>query len=86
MTVFVIKEECHGFIGVAATEQAVNRFLLDTDWVQEYSGVWVDNDDGGDYIPICERYGENWKEVFLAMDKSQLADMGFYIREEDVWE
>ena len=89
MSVIIIKEESHGFIGVAASMTAAKRFLLDTDWVNAYTMLYIEereNEDGDHWFPLIDLYGENWKEAYMGFDKELLADMGFYFREEEVYE
>ena len=84
MTVIVIKEECHGVIGVAANERAAKQMLIDIDWVNKYSELW--SEEKLKWISLVELYGKNWLEEFLNFTKKQMEDMGYYLREEEVYE
>lgn len=89
MTIYVVSEENHGEIIYAATEEAAKRALLETDWVGQYSDIWIDNEEekyGGHNVTLMELYGENWKEEFMKMNSDALENMGFYINTEEVWE
>ena len=41
MKVIAIHEENHGFIGVATTQRAAWRFIIEADWFSAYEEVWV---------------------------------------------
>ena len=89
MTIFIVSEENHGEIIYAATEEAAKRALIDTDWVDFGSTIWIENKEekyGGHYMSLQELYGENWKEEFMKMDSEALENMGFYISDQEVWE
>lgn len=81
MTVICIVEDNHGLIGIAATEKAAKQWLIDTDWVSEYSELWVREED--EWRSLLELYGENWSEEFFKFTKDQLEDMGFFF---ETWE
>lgn len=88
-TVFVVSEESHGTIGVTASMTAAKRFLLATNWVNAYTMLYVEereDEDGEHWFPLIDLYGENWKETYMDFDTDLLADMGFYFREEEVYE
>lgn len=63
MTVYLIDEENHGSIGVAATREAAIDWLIKTDWITEVSDFW--NDKEKDYVTVKELFGEHWKEELL---------------------
>lgn len=89
MTVFTIVEDNYGLIGIAANERAVKQFLLDADWVNSDTDIWIRNKSekyDGHYTSLKEQYGNNWEESFFAMNANQLEDMGFFIHEEEVYE
>ena len=89
MNVIIIKEESHGTIGVAASETAAKQFLLENDWVNAYAMLYVEereDEDGEHWFPLIDLYGENWKETYMNFDVDRLEDMGFYFREEEVYE
>ena len=89
MKVYLISEENHGHIGVAATHKAALQWLIASDWVRSRSEIWVPNESerwGGHEVPLVELYGENWEEKFLQFSREPLENMGFYICEVDVFE
>ena len=40
MKVFMVSEECHGFIFLAATFEAAKRELIKSKWVSRYNPIW----------------------------------------------
>ena len=89
MNVIIVKEENHGFIGVAASMTAAKRFLLSTHWVTAHTMLYVEereDEDGEHWFSLIDLYGENWEEAYMGFDTDLLADMGFYFREEEVYE
>lgn len=88
-TVFVVSEESHGIIGVATSMTAAKCFLLANNWVTAYTTLYVkerEDEDEGHWSFLIDLYGENWKETYMGFDTDLLADMGFYLREEEVYE
>ena len=88
MKVIIVKEDNHGFIGVAASMTAAKRFLLATDWVNAYTPLYVEeceDEDGEHWFSLIDLYGENWKEAYMGFDTNLLANMGFYFREVEVY-
>ena len=89
MKVYLIDEERHGQIGVAASYKAALQWLIASDWVNQYNDIWcLDGNEpwDGHNTTLGELYGENWKEKFLQFSREQLENMGFYICEVDVFE
>ena len=89
MTIYVVSEENHGEIIYAASEEAAKRALLETDWANGGTDIWIENEEekyGGHYESLLNLYGENWKEEFMKMDDEALEHMGFYIHDYEVWE
>lgn len=82
-TVFVIKEEGHGVIGIAATRRAGMLFLIEQQWVDGYSEIWNPATDECDRLK--DLYGEGWKEAYLNFTDEDLDNMGFYLREEELY-
>ena len=88
-TVVVVSEESHGTIGVATSMTAAKCFLLANNWVTAYTTLYVrerEDEDEGHWSFLIDLYGENWKEAYMNFDADHLADMGFYLREEEVYE
>lgn len=89
MKVFMVSEECHGFIFLAATFEAAKRELIKSKWVSRYSPIWFVNANeeyGGDNTDLDTVYGDNWEKAFMVMNAEQLENMGFLIHEETVYE
>lgn len=89
MKVIIISEENHGFIGVAASMTAAKRFLLASNWINAGIHIWVNdrlNEKGDHYFNLKEAYGENWEKVCMGFDTDALNELGFYFREEKVYE
>ena len=89
MKVYVISEDNHGQIGIAASRKAALQFLVAADWVGRYSTIWCPDENerwGGHDMSLDDLYGENWKEKFMRFSDELLENMGFYIREEEVIE
>ena len=89
MHVYLIDEENHGQIGVAATRKAALQWLITSDWVGRHSEIWIPDENerwGGRDVKLDELYGENWEEKFLQFSDEQLENMGFYLHKEDVIE
>lgn len=87
MKVYVISEDNHGQIGVAVSRKAALQWLIDTNWVGQYSSIWCPDETerwGGYNMTLDDLYGENWKEKFLQFSDELLENMGFYIREEEL--
>lgn len=80
MKVWMIKEECHGYIGLASTLEKAADFLITTDWIN--SGT---EDYKGHSLEFY--HGEHWKEAVLhTYTVSDFEDFGFYIREVSVYD
>ena len=84
MKVFVVREEDHGLIFIAATLDAVKRKLVKENWVQSGCICW--NDKKHDWDGLEDTYGENWQEAFYGFDEEDLENMGFYVRKMEVCE
>lgn len=89
MTIYVISEDNHGEIIYAVSEESAKRALIETNWVEGATDIWIVNEKekyGGHYESLLGLYGENWKEEFMKMDDEALERMGFYIHNYEVWE
>lgn len=89
MTVIIIKEEYHGFIGVADSVVHAIDFLIDKNWLTKYTdvfryagnGKWIENS-------VEERFGTNWEQIikqFCLEDFNNIFDGCFYFSEEMVY-
>lgn len=89
MVVYTISEENHGQVGIAVSRKAALQWLIDIDWVGQYTYVWCPDENerwGGHNIRLDDLYGEDWREKFLQSSNELLENMGFYIREEKLIE
>lgn len=58
MEVIVIKEECHGFIGVAKDYESAQNYVIDS-WLDGSEYIYTDKEEQ----TIKETFGESWKET-----------------------
>ena len=80
MKVWMIEEDCHGFIGLASSYEKAIEWLILSDWLTE--GTLDYND-----LTPKDYWGDNWREVMKNdLDKSDLEYFGFYLREVDVYD
>ena len=80
MKVWMIKEECHGFIGLATTFNKAIEFLIENDWIN--AGT---EDNRG--CSMEHYFGAQWKETALnVLTAGDLADFGFYLRMVDIYD
>lgn len=89
MKVYLISEDNHGQIGVAASRKAALQWVVASGWVTQRSEIWWPDESarwGGREVALEELYGENWKEKFMELSNEMLVNMGFYIYEEEVIE
>lgn len=89
MTIYVVSEDNHGEIIYAVSKESAKRALIETNWVEGGTDIWIVNEKekyGGHHEPLLGLYGENWKEEFMKMDDEALERMGFYIHDYEVWE
>ena len=84
MEIVIIHEENHGFIGVATTNKAAKQWLIREGWVNQYSDIY--NHDTSKWENLEELYGENWKEVYMNFDKEDMENLGFYLKEKELFE
>ena len=89
-TAYIIKEECHGLIGVADSKEAVFSFLVSHHWITADSPCGYSWDDCRTLEEICKEEGIT-EEKFLdwAIFKLENTDFwensGFYIRAETLY-
>lgn len=90
--VIVIREECHGFIGVAKDIESAFHFLLRDGWITECTQFPIDYDDDSMFLSLEElrvRYGfETLLEtlVFMYEQSEYWFDAMFYFNEEEVYD
>lgn len=78
-----ITEESHGTIAVASDFMKAKQYLLDSDWVNEYTAIYDQKSEN--WIPLEEFFGENWQEEFLKQDEDWFDGL-FYFCEIDFME
>lgn len=61
MKVVIIHEENHGFIGVATTQRAAWRWILESAWFSAYDDIWIY--DQCEYVPACDIIGKPAEEI-----------------------
>ena len=84
MEIVIIREENHGFIGVAITDKAAKQWLIREGWVDGYTEFWNFDTETGSSLK--ELYGENWKEAYMNFDKEDMECMGFYLNDKELIE
>ena len=86
--VIIVSEENHSAIFVATSHEAAKRALIDTEWVDMYSSIWIYNEEEenrGHWEELINLYGKNWQEAFMGFNAEQMENMGFYFREVEVY-
>ena len=86
MKVYTISEDNHGQVGIAVSRKAALQWLINIDWVGQYTYIWCPDETTGYNTTLNDLYGENWKEKFLQFSDERLENMGFYIHEEELIE
>lgn len=82
MTVIIITEECHGFLGVAKDMPSAIAFLYNEDWID---GTLETN--GG--VDVVNAFGRSWKDELSKMSISEFNDCfdcSFLLQEIEVYE
>lgn len=74
--VWVISEDNHGTIGVAASMLAGKQWLIDSAWVTMMTEIWIPQTQ--EVVTLGDLYGENWEKHFLSCAEGELEDMGFF--------
>lgn len=90
MTVIVINEECHGFIGLAKDYEWAVKFLIDNNWLDDYTEIFAgENEEGmGIYKRVIEELGENWADEMTVWGIRKFNDFwdgSFYLEEMEVY-
>ena len=92
MTVIIINEECHGFIGIAKDIRSAFDFLLSDKWITEKTDFPIEADDDSDFVSLEElrkRFGfDNLLDtlVFMWEDSEQWFEDMFYLDTEIIYE
>lgn len=80
MKVWMIKEECHGFIGLATTFNKAVEFLIENDWIN------AGTEDSRGYS-MEHYFGAHWKKTALeGLTVSDLEEFGFYLKVVNVYD
>lgn len=77
--VIIIREECHGVIGVAVDLKSAIRWLIQTDWIDGGTNFWVDEK----WQTAKQLFGKNWQEKIVEQDE-EFFEGSFYFCEEDL--
>ena len=88
--VFCIYEECHGFIGVATTPNAVAHWLIDSHWVAGMNEYYDEETEENillqDAVP--DSYMGEWENWFIGQVEENgtefLENLGFQMVEEEL--
>ena len=87
MKIILVNEECHGLIGVAKDYRAAIRFLIDKDWLNDFTEIWVRD---YEYERLSEKLGEDWVDTMTENwninDFNDFWEGSFYLEEEDLYE
>lgn len=90
MKVITIREECHGFIGIADTKEHVIDFLIKENWLSENTELpyFDGKDKKWKERSVKEKLGENWESILKNSDIEQMNDLlddSFFFYEEHVY-
>jgi hypothetical protein len=87
MKVVRVSEENHGDICIAATTQDAIYYLLNVEWIDEFTEVW----DGRDqrWVSVPDYFGPDWKNIISSMSLEEFNDVfedGFTLYPVEVFE
>ena len=85
MTCIIIREDNHGIIGVAANYKSAIKFLVEEDWLSDYTDIYLDEKD--ELVHLFE-WRADWKEYLLSHDMNEfnvLFDGLFYLEDYDIF-
>ena len=83
MTVIVINEECHGDIGIAANYHYAINFLIEKDWLNGNTEVWINHHDF-----LLKEVFDDWRKEIKSWDIKKFNDFfcnSFYLKEVEVY-
>jgi hypothetical protein len=95
--IYVISEENHSNIGIVENIENAIKFLFEEDWIDAYTEYYIEdvncyyslwiilefkNTTDLNYNSFMEKMSNKSEEEILDF----LMDLGFYIREEKIWE
>lgn len=87
MKVIRVSEENHGDICIAATAQDAIYYLLNAEWIDEYTEVW--NGCGQCWESVPDYFGPDWKNIINSMTLKEFNDVfedGFTLYPVEVFE
>lgn len=84
MTVISIESKSHGFLALAKTRESAIQWLIDTEWITEYSEMWSEEKQVS--YSLAETYGEEWIDKVFNFNDEELESLGFCFFEEEVFE
>lgn len=84
MKAILISEDNHGIIGVATTEKAAKKWLIDNGWITGSNKIW--NSDINATSALYDLYGDDWKVKYMEFDRDKMEDLGFFLRKIDMAE
>lgn len=87
MTVIIINEDFHGFLGVAKDYNSAVAFLLDKHWIHDNAEVW---DERLNYwVKLKDQLGEDWFDDMCRWTINEFNDYwdgSYYLEEVEVYE
>lgn len=87
MKVISVFEDNHGDICIAATAQDAIYYLLNADWIDEFTEVW----DGAAqrWVSVLDYFGPNWQNIISSMSLEEfnaVFEDGFTLYPVEVYE
>jgi len=91
MTVIVMNEENHGFLGVAKDYKSAIKYLCQMDWLGEEFELCEYNSQkkNWEYSTILDKLGPNWFDIICSWTVTEFNEYFegvFAFWEEEVWE
>ena len=84
MVVYVIHEENHGILGVAATREAAIQWLIRSEWMRGSNEIWIPEIKDTKFIGELYPDWEKW--LMKEATPDDFENMGFWIIEENLIE
>lgn len=82
MKVVVVKEEVHGVICVAKDYASAIKWLIDNEWITEYTEFW--NDELEKHETLKDILGENWERDVPYLPEEFYENGGYYFSFEEI--
>lgn len=88
-TVILINEENHGLIGVADNYKSAFAFLINNDWINDYTEICT-GEDWHSYIweRVSEIFGEGWQDKMADWDIQNFNEYwrdSFFLQEIEIY-